>query len=211
MNHTGESIVYTVSSNAAQGKHFHTSNVQTPATAFQDVPSLGQKIGAGSQKDVFHSRQDPRKCLCLFRPGTTGTISAEQYALKELETTKQLKHLGFPVVDAHALIKHGGHVGVEKDYIHNAFDSEDIVNNKKSLPDDKKFNQNVLADCNAIINKLKNHELHIDDLQFLVDSHGRVLINDPRDVIRSSPEKSISKVNELRAHALNNLLDIDSD
>ncbi|WPU24612.1 T3SS effector protein kinase HopBF1 [Cedecea neteri] len=203
--------MYTVANHAAQGRHLPASNVQAPGTAFQDVPSLGQKIGAGSQKDVFHSRQDPRKCVCLFRPGTTGTISAEQYALKELETTKQLKLLGFPVVDAHALVKHGGNVGVEKDYIHNAFDSEDIVNNKKSLPDDKKFNQNVLADCNAIINKLKNHELHIDDLQFLIDSHGRVLINDPRDVIRSSPEKSISKVNELRAHALNNLLDIDSD
>ncbi|VEB96300.1 Uncharacterised protein [Cedecea lapagei] len=203
--------MFTVSNNAVQGRHLHTSNAQATSSEFRDIPSLGEKIGAGSQKDVFHSRQDPRKCLCLFRPGTTGTISAGQYALKELETTKRLKQLGFPVVDAHALVKHGDSVGVEKDYIHHAFDSEDIVNNKKSLPDDKKFNQNVLADCNAIINKLKNHELHIDDLQFLVDSHGRVLINDPRDVIRSSPDKSISKVNELRAHALNNLLDIDSD
>lgn len=198
--------MFTVSNSADQA-----SNVQIPTTIFQNVLSLGLKIGAGSQKDVFHSRQDPRKCLCLFRPGTTGSISAAQYALKEFEATKQLKQFGFPVVDAHALVKHGDSVGVEKDYIHDAFDSEDIVNNKKSLPDDKKFNQNVLSNCDAIIKKLKNHMVHIDDLQFLVDCNGRVLINDPRDVIHLSPDKSISKVSELRAHALNNLLDIDSD
>ncbi len=203
--------MFNVSNNVAPSRYQGPSSTSVTPNAFHDVPSLGQKVGAGSQKDVFHSRQDPRQCICLFRPGTTGSIPAEQYAQKELETTKQLKNLGFPVVDAHALVKHQGSVGVAKDFIHNALDSEDIVNNKKSLPDNLKFNKNVLEDCNAIIRRLKNLELHIEDLQFLVDQNGHVLINDPRDVVRSSPEKSISKVNELRSHALNNLLDIDSD
>ena len=112
--------------------------------------------------------------------------------------------------DAHALVKYGNTVGVSKDFIHNAIDSEDIVQNRTSLPTKAWFNENVVNDCKAIINTLRSHSVHIEDLQFLIDSNGHVLINDPRDVVRSSPEKSVGKVNELRAHALNNLLD-DSD
>ena len=194
--------------------HRHQTSTDAAASGalneFKEIGALGQKLGSGSQKDVFHSMQDPRQCICLFRPGTTGSIPAEQYAAKELATTKQLKELGFPVVDAHALVKYGNAVGVSKDFIHNAIDSEDIVQNRQSLPTKTRFNENVVNDCKAIINKLRSHSVHIEDLQFLVDTNGRVLINDPRDVIRSSPDKSIGKVNELRAHALNNLLD-DSD
>ena len=201
-----------ISSSAVTQKHpSATSDAHrgTPGE-FKHITELGQKLGSGSQKDVFHSRQDPRQCICLFRPGTTGSIPAQDYAAKELATTKRLKALGFPVVDAHALVKYGNTVGVSKDFIHNAIDSEDIVQNRTSLPTKAWFNENVVNDCKAIINTLRSHSVHIEDLQFLIDSNGHVLINDPRVVVRSSPEKSVGKVNELRAHALNNLLD-DSD
>ncbi|WP_026013916.1 T3SS effector protein kinase HopBF1 [Pseudomonas psychrophila] len=200
-------------SNSSVNQKHHTATSDTTydaSNAFNDIRSLGQKVGSGSQKDVFHSRQSPTQCICLFRAGTTGSIPAELYAQKELATTKRLKELGFPVVDAHALVKYGNAVGVSKDFIHNAIDSEDIVQNRSSLPTKTWFNENIVNDCKAIISKLRAHSVHIEDLQFLIDTNGRVLINDPRDVIRSSPEKSIGKVNELRAHALNNLLD-DSD
>lgn len=197
-------------SNLAVTPSHHNATARAASGMFKEITALGQKIGSGSQKDVFHFEQAPRLCICLFRPGTTGSIQAEQYAAKEFATTKQLKVLGFPVVDAHALVKYGTAVGLSKDFIHDALDSEDIVQNRQSLPTKACFNENVINDCKSIISKLKSHSLHIDDLQFLITTQGRVLINDPRDAIYSSPEKSISKVNELRAHALNNLL-VDSD
>lgn len=178
---------------------------------FRDVVELGPKIGDGSQKDIFYSSQNPRHCICLFRPGTTGNISAEDYAKNELAAIQKLKLLGFPVVNAHELIRHVDKFGVEKDYIHDALDSEDLINNKKHLPINIRFNKNVLADCDTIIRQLATHELHIEDLQFLIDGHGNVLINDPRDVTHMSPTKSIDKVKEIRARALENLLDVDSD
>lgn len=186
----------------------HTENTAIPE--FHTIPSVGEKLGSGSQKDVYHSRQDPRQCVCLIRAGTTGSTSESAYAAKEMALTKQLKNLGFPVVDAHALVAYAGAVGLSKDYIHHALDSEDVIHNRQKLPTREAFNTNVLKDCDAIISRLKNHHLHIEDLQFLIDEHGRVRINDPRDVVSSSPEKSINKVRELRAVALNNLLD-DSD
>lgn len=180
------------------------------ASKFNAIASLGVKLGTGSQKDVYHSQQDARQCVCLIRPGTTGNIPASDYAEKEMQLTKQLKDLGFPVVDAHALVAYNGQVGLTKDYIHHALDSEDVIHNRQSLPSDEKFNTNVQKDCDFIINKLKAHHVHIEDLQFIIDGYGRVRINDPRDVVRSSPDKSVNKVRELRAVALNNLLD-DSD
>ncbi|ELQ08702.1 hypothetical protein A988_21602 [Pseudomonas syringae BRIP39023] len=124
--------------------------------------------------------------------------------------TKRLKNFGFPVVDAHCLVKYDNKVGLTKDYIHHALDSEDIIHNRKNIPTEMTFNKNVVKDCDEIIARLRTHSLHVEDLQFLIDGYGRVRINDPRDVIRSSPEKSIAKVRELRAIALCNLLD-DSD
>ncbi|WP_459200686.1 T3SS effector protein kinase HopBF1 [Pseudomonas tremae] len=176
------------------------------------IPSLGEKLGSGSQKDVYHSRQDPRHCVCLIRPGTTGTVPEREYALKELEAPRYLKNLGFPVVDAHALVTYDGKVGISKDYVHNALDSGDIIHGRTCMPRDLAFNKNVLSDCDEIIFKLRTHNLHIEDLQFIIDEHGRVRINDPRGVVRSFPEKSIDKVKDLRTIALENTLDdADSD
>lgn len=171
------------------------------------VPSLGVKLGTGSQKDVYHSQQDAKQCICLFRVGATGNIPAINYAEKEMQLTKHLKDLGFPVVNVHSLVEYKGQVGLSKDYIHNALDSEDIIHNRASLPTHISFNTNVQKDCDAIISKLRTHNVHIEDLQFIIDGYGRVRINDPRNVVRSSPEKSINKVRELRSIALNNLLD----
>jgi len=182
----------------------------TAPTGFTSIPSVGEKLGSGSQKDVYHSRQDPTQCICLIRPGTTGIISEDEWAAKELRMTKHLINLGFPVVNAHLLVKYDNKFGIAKDYIHHALDSEDIIHNRKHIPTDLAFNKNIMKDCDDIIFRLKTHSLHVEDLQFLIDEYGRVRINDPRDVKRSSPEKSISKVRELRAIALNNLLD-DSD
>ncbi|MBS7438971.1 T3SS effector protein kinase HopBF1 [Pseudomonas syringae] len=198
-----------ISNAASIQRHPGIQDVTAPAE-FTSIPSVGEKLGSGSQKDVYHSRQDPRQCICLIRPDTTGIISGNEYAAKELKMTKHLKNLGFPVVDAHALVKYDTKVGIAKDYIHHALDSEDVIHNRKHIRTDMAFNKNVMKDCDEIISRLRTHSLHIEDLQFLIDGYGRVRINDPRDVIRSSPEKSIAKVRELRAIALNNLLD-DSD
>jgi hypothetical protein len=199
-------------SNAASIRHSPGVSTAAAATQFKSIDSVGEFLGEGSQKDVYHSRQNATQCICLIRPGTTGTIAEGDCAAKELEMTKKLKDLGFPVVDAHELVTHDGKVGLSKDYIHNALDSEDVINRRKPMPEDLAFNKNVLKDCDEIMSRLRNHDLHIEDLQFIIDGHGRVRINDPRDVIRSSPEKSIDKVRQLRALALENtLVDSDSD
>ncbi len=106
--------------------------------------------------------------------------------------TKHLKNLGFPVVDAHALVKYDNKVGIAKDYIHHALDSEDVIHNRKHIPTDMAFNKNVMKDCDEIISDSEPIAC-IEDLQFLIDGYGRVRINDPRDVIRSSPEKASLK------------------
>ncbi|WP_252090624.1 T3SS effector protein kinase HopBF1 [Pseudomonas sp. MWU13-3659] len=187
-----------------------TSHTGKSTELFRDVAYIGQKIGEGSQKDIFHS-DNAQYCLCLFRPGTTGNTSPEDCAKNEMSVSQRLKELGFPVLSVRGLVKYNELFGVEKYYIHSALDSEDLINNKRVLPSDINFNKCILADCDTIITQLKSHSIHIEDLQFLIDINGNVLINDPRDITHTSPAKSIDKVKELRARALENLLDIDSD
>ncbi|AML57129.1 hypothetical protein AXX16_1409 [Serratia rubidaea] len=195
-----------VSNTTSAARNGALSATAATGAQFTEVAALGQKIGEGSQKDVFHSLQNANHCVCLFRPGTTGVQSAEQVAQNERAATLKLKELGFPVVDVHGLVSHNGQFGLSKEFIRQAIDAADITQGKRELPEEKGFNKNVEQDCNDIIKQLKSHNLHIDDLQFLIDENGRVRINDPRKIESSSSEKSIAKVKELRGFAVNNLL-----
>lgn len=200
-----------LSISAASRVFTETVSQQLSEEPFCTINNLGPKIGEGSQKSIFHSQENTRDCICLIRPGTTGNIPPEDYAKHEQFATKKLYDLGLPVVSVHRLVKHNDLVGLQKTYIHNALDSEDLLNYKITLPDEISFNKSVLANCDTIIKILEAHTIYIEDLQFLIDVNGNVLINDPRDVSYMSPTRSIDKVKQLRGLALENLLDVDDD
>ncbi|STQ45085.1 Uncharacterised protein [Ewingella americana] len=83
--------MFNVSNNVAPSRYQGPSSTSVTPNAFHDVPSFRAKVGAGSQKDVFHSRQDPRQCICLFRPGTTGSIPPSNMPKKNWKPPSSLK------------------------------------------------------------------------------------------------------------------------
>lgn len=177
----------------------------------KEIHFFGAFIGTGSQKDVYMAPDSDSRCICLIRADTVGFLSPMDVALKEVKDMQILKAKGLPVVDCHGVIKLGQQYGVEREFIKNALDSQDIIEGKKVLPSDKQFNANVEASCISIIKILEKKNIAIEDLQFLIDSHGYVLINDARSVSEGNPQKGIDKLKELKGFALLNLLDYDSD
>lgn len=175
------------------------------------ISTLGQKVGSGSQKDVFMSRDNPGRCICLIREKDIGHQRPIDVAQKEIEDMNSLKSMGLPVIQGYGVVRYNNEYGVEREYIRGAIDSEDIIHGKNTLPEGRLFNENIQEDCNKIMNILKERNIQIEDMQFLLDEYGRVFINDARGVTYGNPQKGIDKVKELRGFAVANLLDFDSD
>jgi len=189
------------------------ASVEQEESGIKDVDALGFHFGTGSQKDVFHSPESAERCFCLIRNEDIGQLSALDVAEKEIKDMRFLEANDLPVVKSFGVIKHGENYGVEREFIPNALDSEDVIHGKRELPGDMIFNEKVKASCDCIIHTLEAKNIQIDDLQFLIDEFGNVLINDAREAEHGNPQKSIDKVKELRGFAVGNLLELalDSD
>jgi hypothetical protein len=103
--------------------------------------------------------------------------------IDEISGLNELAQLGFPVVEIQGTTTHGGQPAlVMRRY---AVGSKQIVYEGASA---HMLNERSLADLQLIRFLMEKYGLFIEDLQFLIGSDGRVVINDPLSApIRRAP------------------------
>ncbi|ODN42872.1 hypothetical protein [Piscirickettsia litoralis] len=121
----------------------------------KEITEVGEKLGAGSQKDVYYSVEYEDRCIGLIRSEDIGRLSPHDVAEKEKDDITQLAEIGLPVVEVRDIVRFGDQYGVERDLVVNAIDSEDVILSRKSFPDSTSFNKNVISSCNEMIEILK--------------------------------------------------------
>lgn len=199
---------------ALNGNPQHPTNANTSndKNFIKETETLGQLIGSGSQKDIYASLKNANVVIALFRNDTIGDFSPLYLAQNEISNLIKLRELNLPTIETFSIVKHGERYGFEMELIDKPIDSEDIINSRKMIPDEKSFNENLRNSLTELIKKFETLEIYVDDFQLLIDGNGNIYINDPRTVTRGSPKKSIDKLKTLRGFTFNNLFsDSDSD
>ncbi|MCF6808279.1 hypothetical protein L3V79_08000 [Thiotrichales bacterium 19S9-12] len=177
----------------------------------KELDSIGSKFGEGSQKDVYYSSTNSSSCICLIRSNTTGSLSSLEVLRTELSSILLLQSSGLPVVSILNIVSFNGRLGIERELVKGAIDSDDVIKRRKSLPDSTSFNKRIISSCDEIINRLTENPFVIEDLQFLINQTGDVYINDVRSVTSGfTSEKAINQVKELRGFAKEKLLESSS-
>ncbi|WGG53173.1 hypothetical protein [Rugamonas sp. DEMB1] len=188
-----------------------TSAEPVPLARKLSTSSIGEKLGEGSQKIVFHSKKDDQICFSLFKSGTFGSGTSLDAALKEQNGLNTLQRAGFPVVRTIGLVEHEGAHGLEQEIIKDAIDSADVLAKKVALPAALEFNQHLVDGCVSVVKNLRDKQLRVDDLQFLIDGQGEPKISDPREVTRGDPQANINMVNALKGMAFEKVLEHEPD
>jgi len=179
-------------------------------TTLPEIPaaSLGKFVGAGSQKDVY--LLDGGRCIAFLRDGSIGPLDSPVSALqREIDNAAELERRGFPIVKIHGLRQVNGHLAIEQDHIAEAMNSTDIVKSPSSVPASRYLTRRLVDDCDVIIERLRETNTRIDDLQFLVEPSGQLRLHDARAVETGNPQRGIDEVKQLRGLARERLLSSD--
>lgn len=137
---------------------------------------LGRLLDSGAIKDVFDCKDYPDRVVAVARSPHDNDIIAE-----ELKYIRQLKKLGYPVVEVYndyVLNLRAGYV--MKRYAFS--DRSDFVTRQRHI---KLYNETAKSCLESIAKKLIDDMIVIDDIQFLYDFDGRVVIADPMELISS--------------------------
>lgn len=154
---------------------------------FKDA-KLGKRLGnESSEKDVYELVDHPDLVIGISK--VVGDYNVKLNRLKkEIDDLNKLKNEGLPVVEYNGLTTHNGTPAiVMKKY---AQGSKDIVANDKTnfsapirVGDSQLLNETSIKDLTKILLDLKNKKIQIEDLQFLIDKDGRLVITDPFKII----------------------------
>lgn len=178
--------------------------VKQPADPFKDVVA-GDKIGAGGNKDVFAIVGREEFVIAVLRKGPPEALDAELDLLMRLQA-RQL-----PTVEIVGKTTYQGRPAVVmKRY---AIGSKNIVRTVEGKPrivsreQGRLLNATSVRDLDAIEATLKQEEVRVNDLQFLIGEDGRVVIADPLNVeIGPGPSATnLRMIRLLRDVALGNL------
>ncbi|ATG94868.1 hypothetical protein QRO11_16115 [Paracidovorax citrulli] len=183
-----------------------------PGPAELSPAELGEKIGSGSQKDVYRLRSRPGACVALVRREAIGHFDTPlSHAQREVAALLELKARGFRTVAVYSLVRVGRLVGIEQAYLPAAKNSADIVASGGAVPSERYLTTLTVDDCDTNIATLRHTRTVVDDLQFLVEESGALHITDPPAVCTGDPDKSVGTVKELRGLALSATLSSDDD
>lgn len=135
--------------------------------------------------------------IAVLKPGKPSAAIA-----KELETLAQLKRLGYPITNITGVTHVNGRSAMMMNkYALGSKDIVQIVNGKHTIVGaSKQLNQTTIKDLEKLKQKLLTDNIQIDDLQFLIDGSGNVVINDPRAILVGNgkpPIKNFRVINKL--------------
>lgn len=149
-------------------------------------PEEGGKAPSGN-KDVYAIKDEPDKVIAILRTGKPGKAIQD-----EVRMLDELKEMGLPIVEIIEITTHNGRPAiVMKRYAQISKDVVKIGNGKaKVIGNSKYLNNKSIKDLREIRDSMVRNQIKIDDLQFLIDYDGSVVIADPLNVTKGSPSKN---------------------
>ncbi|MBN3816361.1 LysM peptidoglycan-binding domain-containing protein [Paraburkholderia sp. Se-20369] len=146
---------------------------------------LGDLLGRGGNKDVYAYGNN--QAVGVLRSGTNPKVIAD-----EISMLNQLNRAGIPAVKPQA-VRVDGAPGMLMDRF--AEGSKSIVKltdgKVRVVGESPRLNQQSIDDLQSIRDAMIRKNIKIDDLQFLIDNRGRVVVADPLDVhFNSVPSKN---------------------
>ncbi|MCO7223670.1 hypothetical protein, partial [Pleionea sp. CnH1-48] len=168
---------------------------EVPSVVPNNIPDsltssqLGNSLGRGLEKDVrlINGRDD----IVVGVSHTRNTLSAVNIN-EEIKNLNKLSELGFPVVKNFGRVDIDGYPGILLQNIKGAQSSTlarvvddfgnatyPIIKGKSPLSN---ISNKTLSDLEHVRSLVKTKNVEIQDFQFLIDTRGRVHINDPLQV-----------------------------
>ena len=133
-------------------------------------------IGKGTYKSVFKTTDGNVVALSHDKRPESVNIHA---LLGEAAMLNKLKDYGLPVVQNFGLVKFENRPGLAMEYIEGGISSTDL---EKFTARAENYKVKVIEQLIFIRNTLKENDLVVKDLQFLIDSEGNLFLNDPLEV-----------------------------
>ena len=158
---------------------------------------LGKKLDSGQYKDIYLHKDDDQKVVAV--PKDKGSVSVVK---QEVEAIKKLNSLGIPSVKLLQVIEVDGVTSyVMKRYVANIKPTAFGESNLGLL------NQNSINDLVNLRDLIKKEKIFIDDLQFLIDSQGNLVIADPMDIAEGGGfETNVRMIDGLLESAAENII-----
>jgi len=142
---------------------------------------LGQLLGRGGNKDVFAYGNN--RAVGILRSGKHPDLISD-----ELRMLDDLDEVGLPTVNARRISVDGQPAIIMDQYAQGSKDIVRLQNGKVRITGDSPLlNEQSIADLQSIRKTMKEKNIKIDDLQFLIDKDGRIVVADPLKVYSNTP------------------------
>jgi hypothetical protein len=145
---------------------------------------LGEKLGSGGTKDVYAVTGRRDLVLCVLKPGRP-----ELLALQERARIQKLRAAGLPTVSILGTTSYEGRpVLIEKRYAQGSKEIVKLVDGRVcQIGRSELLNKKSIEDLSRIRRALRSGPIKIDDLQFLIDADGSMVISDPKNIEFGAP------------------------
>ncbi len=147
---------------------------------------------SGGYKNIYELPNDSEKVIAILKPSDKGIYEFD-IIIDEIKGLNELKAQGLPTVE------------VIGETIHNglpAYVMKKYVSGSKHIETPGVLNQKSIEDLKLIQQLLREKDISVDDLQFLIDTDGSVVIADPGAI---STYATFSYSNE---HTISNLIKV---
>jgi hypothetical protein len=192
------------------GKSKQPPKPQAPSTPelpeFKDI-KLGKKLGSGGNKTAFEVPGREDIAIAVLEKGKPADAIN-----KEIGLLNELKEQGLPTVEVLGTTTHNGQPAmVMKKYAQGSKDVVELGENGKMqiVGQSKLLNEKSIADLRKIRSLMEEKKIKVDDLQFLIQKDGTIVIADPLKVNFKTPlstnnKKTIDLLIESAQKNLNN-------
>ncbi|MCA9202349.1 MAG: RHS repeat-associated core domain-containing protein, partial [Planctomycetales bacterium] len=164
-------------------------------------PQPGEQIGQGAIKAVFEVEGAPDKVMLVSKFDDPAEFA--RVVKQESAVLQDLASKGLPVAEFEQITVNGRLALLQKRFVAN---SKDIVRGKV---DPGLLNQNTLDDLGKIRTTLQQQGIAVEDLQFLIDADGRVVIADPGEILsrlrQNGTLTNTAQLNEIHISQLEDL------
>jgi filamentous hemagglutinin len=162
---------------------------------------LGAEIGSGAEKTVYSLNGNSNVVVAVQNNGNQALITQEIGALN------QLGDMGLPVVKNYGMVTVDGNPAIALENIPGASSRDIYIEGATGVPGDgfatgnagatSLLNSQSISDLQSIRAGLVNNDVGVTDLQFLIGTDGRVVINDPMAVTNSVKPSNLQLIDNL--------------
>jgi hypothetical protein len=154
---------------------------------FKDI-KLGKELGSGGNKIAYEVPGREDVVIAVLKKGRPANAID-----KEISLLNDLKEQGLPTTEILGETTHNGQFAlIMKRYSQGSKDIVQTQKNKaKIIGKSESLNEKSISDLKQIRSLMESKKIKIDDLQFLIDRDGSVVIADPLGYhLNTSPSKT---------------------